>query len=99
MHERMLGVRLSSGELVLAAGPQPLLGLELCHTKQVAEHLEPMALGELDQFGNSFSDEGHGLVRASLSTPFFGWRSPRFARSRTLPTAASLAQKICIQLA
>ncbi len=83
---------------MLAAGPQPLLGLKLCHTKQMAEHLEPMSLRQLDQFGNSFSDEGHGLVRPPLPTPFFGWRSPRFARSRTLPTAASLAQKISIQL-
>jgi hypothetical protein len=62
--------------------------------EQMAEHLEPVALRQFDQFDNSFGDEGHGLVRAALPISFFGWRSPIPARS----AAASLAQKICIQL-
>src|SRR5882724_57395 len=57
----------------------------------MAKHLEPVALCQLDQFGNR-------LVRAALPTSFIGWRSPIFARSCTLPAASSLAQKICIQL-
>ena len=38
----------------------------------MAENLEPVALRQLDQFGNSLGDEGHGLVRAALLASFNG---------------------------
>ena len=43
-----------------------LFRLELRHSKQMAEDLQLMALGEFVQIGNGFRDEGHGLVRAAL---------------------------------
>lgn len=55
-----------SRQLALAPKPQSLLRLELRHTEQMAEDLEPVPLGEFAQFGNGLSDEGHGLVRAAL---------------------------------
>ena len=49
----------------------------------MAENLEPVALRQLDQFGNGLRNEGHGLVRAALlasvSGTFLGWRVPTFA--------------------
>ena len=66
-----------SRQLVLAPGAQPFFRLELRHAEQMAEHLEPVALRQLDQFGNGLRDEGHGLVRAALLTSFssfIGWR-------------------------
>ena len=60
----------SSRQLALAAGPHPLVRLELCHAEQVAEDLKAMVLCKLDQFGNGFRDEGHGLVRAALPVAF-----------------------------
>jgi hypothetical protein len=49
----------------------------------MAEHLEPMALRQLDQFGNGLGNEGHSLVGAALLTSFsgtfLGWRVPTFA--------------------
>jgi hypothetical protein len=68
---------------VFAPGAQPFFRLELRHAEQVAEHLQPMALRQFDEFGNGFRDEGHSLVRAALLAPiggmFLGWRSPTFA--------------------
>jgi hypothetical protein len=32
----------------------------------VAEDLKPVVLRQLDQFGDGFGDEGHGLVRTAL---------------------------------
>ena len=70
-------------QLVLAPGAQAFFRLELRHAKQVAEHLEPVPLRQLDQFGNGLRNEGHGLVRAALlasfSGTFLGWRVPTFA--------------------
>jgi hypothetical protein len=65
-----------SRQLVLAPGTQALFRFELRHAKQMGEHLEPVALGQLDQFGNSFGNEGHGLIGAAFLTSFghFGWR-------------------------
>ena len=67
------------------------------HAEQMAEDLELVPPGELNQFDNSLRDEGHGLVRAAFPTLFIGWRSPIPARSLALPAAPCLAQKICIQ--
>ena len=64
-------------QLFLAAGTQPLFGLELRHPEQVAENLKPMALGQLDQFGNGFRDEGHGLIRTALPVVLIRGRSLR----------------------
>ena len=80
------------GQLALAPGAQPFFRLELRHSEQMAEHLEPVAFRQLDQFGNSLGDEGHGLVRAALLTPLIGGRCPNLARSCALPAAPSLAQ-------
>ena len=66
-----------SRQLVLAPGAQPFFRLELRHAEQMAEHLQPMALRQLDQFGNGLRNEGHGLVGAALLTSFssfYGWR-------------------------
>jgi hypothetical protein len=38
----------------------------------MAEHLEPVALRQLDQFGNGLCNEGHRLVGATLLTSFSG---------------------------
>jgi hypothetical protein len=81
---------------VLAPGAQAFFRLELRHAEQVTEYLQPMALRQLDQFGDGLGNESHGLVRAALSSSFFGWRFRFFARSLALPAARSLAQKICI---
>jgi len=68
---------------VLAPCAQPFFGLELRHAEQMTEHLEPMALRQLDQFGNGLRNEGHGLVGAALlasfNGTFLGWRVPTFA--------------------
>lgn len=61
---------------MLAPGPQPLFGLELRHPEQMAEHFQPVALRQLDQFGNGLGDEGYGLIRTALTTSFMGWRFP-----------------------
>jgi hypothetical protein len=46
----------------------------------MAEHLQPVALRQLDQFGNGLRNEGHGLIGAALLTSvsgtFLGWRVP-----------------------
>jgi len=72
-----------SRQLVFAAGAQTLFRLELRHAEQMAEHLEPMALRQFDQFGNSLRYKGHGLVGAALLTSFsgsfLGWRDPLLA--------------------
>ena len=72
-----------SRKLVFAPGAQAFFRLELRHAEQMAEHLEPMALRQLDQFGNGLGNEGHGLVGAALlasfSGTFHGWRVPTFA--------------------
>ena len=68
---------------MFAPGAQPFFRLELRHAEQVTEHLEPMALRQLDQFGNGLRNEGHGLVGAALlasfNGTFLGWRVPTFA--------------------
>ena len=74
-----------------------LFRLELCHAEKMAEDLELVAAGELDQFSNGFRDEGHGLVGAALSISIIRYRSPIPARSFALPAAPCLAQIICIQ--
>ena len=92
-----LPVKAGSRQPAPAPQPQALFRLELGHPEQMAEDLELVAPGELDQFDNSLRDEGHGLVRAALPMLFIGWRSPIPARSFALPAAPCLAQKICIQ--
>jgi hypothetical protein len=68
---------------VLAPRAQALFRLELRHAEQVTEHLEPVALRQLNQFGNGLGNEGHGLVGAALlasfSGTFLGRRFPTFA--------------------
>src|SRR3954447_21909216 len=97
----MTSLREHSRQLVLAPGAQELFRLELRHAEQMAQHLQPVALRQLDQFSNGLRDEGHGLVRAALltsfSNSFLGWRCPTLARSFLLPAASNLAQKTCIQ--
>jgi hypothetical protein len=97
----MTSLREHSRQLVLAPGAQAFLCLELRHAEQMAQHLQPVALRQLDQFGDGLRDEGHGLVRAALLTSFsdsfLGWRRPTLARSLLLPAASCLTQKTCIQ--
>jgi len=84
---------------VFAPGTQPFFRLKLRHAQQMSEHFEPMALRQLDQFGNGLGNEGHGLVGAALLASFcsfYGWRFRCFARSLPLPAARTLAQKIFI---
>jgi hypothetical protein len=84
---------------VFAPGAQPFFRFELRHAEQMREHFQPMALRQLDQFGNGLGNEGHGLVGAALLTSFcsfYGWRFRCFARSLPLPAARTLAQKIFI---
>ena len=73
----------NSRQLALASQPQPLLGFELRHPQEMAEDVEPMTPGQLDQFGNGLRNEGHGLVGAALlasfNGTFLGWRVPTFA--------------------
>ena len=75
--------RAHSRQLVLAPGAQAFFRLELRHAEQMAEHLQPVALRQLDQFGNGLRNEGHGLVGAALLTSFsgtfLGWRVPTLA--------------------
>ena len=66
----------ASRQLALAAQPQMLFRLELRHSKQVVEDLQPVAPGKLAQIGNGLRDEGHGLVRAALPNGFYRCRSP-----------------------
>ena len=65
---------------MLAPGTQALFRLELRHAEQMAEHLQPVALRQLDQFGNGLRNEGHGLIGAALlssvSGTFLGVASP-----------------------
>ena len=79
----MTSLREHSRQLVLAPGAQAFLCLELRHAEQMAQHLQPVALRQLDQFGDGLRDEGHGLIRAALLTSFngsfLGWRNPLFA--------------------
>ncbi len=63
----------------------------------MAEDLQPVALGELGQFGNGLRNEGHGLVGAALLTLFNRLISSIPARSCALPAVPCLAQKIRIQ--
>jgi len=76
-------LRTHSRQLVLAPGAQAFLGLQLRHAEQMAEHLQLVALRQLDQFRNGLGNEGHGLIRAALLTSFngsfLGWRNPLFA--------------------
>lgn len=62
---------------------QVFFRLELRHAEQMAEHFKPVALRQLDQFGNGLCNEGHGLVGAALltsfSSAFLGWRVPPLA--------------------
>ena len=77
------GMTEHSRQLVPAPGTQALFRLELRHAEQMAEHLQPVALRQLDQFGNGLRNEGHGLVGAALLTSvsgtFLGWRVPTLA--------------------
>ena len=79
----MTSLREHSRQLVLAPGAQAFLRLELRHAEQMAEHLQPVALRQLDQFGNGLRNEGHGLIGAALLTSvsgtFLGWRVPTLA--------------------
>jgi hypothetical protein len=61
---------------MLTPSAQALFRFELRHAEQMTQHFQPVALGQLDQFGNGLGDEGHGLVRAAFPTSFmiFGWR-------------------------
>ena len=68
MSLRSCGIRIGLGKLVLAPCAHALFGLELRHAEQMAQHLEPVTLRQLDQFGNSFSNEGDGLVRPPFLT-------------------------------
>src|SRR6186713_1113446 len=92
-------MRRGSRQLVFASGAQAFFRLEQRHAEQVAEHLQAMPLRQLDQFGHSFGDEGHSLVRAALLasfSSFYGWQFRFSARSLPLPAARTLAQKIFI---
>jgi hypothetical protein len=51
-------------------------GFQLRHSEQMAEDLEPVALGKFGQFGNGLGDEGHGLVGAALLTGLIRLISP-----------------------
>ena len=77
------GMTEHSRQLVPAPGTQALFRLELRHAEQMAEHLQPVAPRQLDQFGNGLRNEGHGLVGAALLTSFsgtfLGWRVPTLA--------------------
>lgn len=86
-----------SRQLALAPQPQPFFGFELRHSKQMAEHLEPVAIGEFCQFGHGLRDEGHGLVGAALLACLIRLRSTPPTRSCALPAAPCLAQKSCTQ--
>ena len=78
-----------SRQLVFAPCAQALFRLELRHAEQMAEHLQPMALRQLDQFGNGLRDKGNGLVGAALLASFIGsligWRFPTLTRHKVLP--------------
>jgi len=91
-----------SRQLALAPCAQALFRLELRHVEQMAEHLEPVALRQLDQFGNGLRNKGHGLVGAALLASFggsfLGRRDPFLARSFPLPAASCFAQKISIPM-
>jgi hypothetical protein len=89
----------SSRQFALAAQPHPLLGFELRHPQEVAENVEPMTTGQLDQFGNGFRNEGDGLIRAALLPLWLiGLRPPISDRSLSLSAAPHLGQKSCIQI-
>ena len=79
----MTTLRAHSRQLVLAPCAQAFFRLELRHPKQMAEHLQPVALRQLDQFGNGLRNEGNGLVGAALFASFIdsliGWRFPTLA--------------------
>jgi hypothetical protein len=68
---------------VLTPCAQAFFRLELRHAEQMAEHLESVALRQLDQFGNGLRDKGNGLVGAALLASFIGsligWRFPTLA--------------------
>jgi hypothetical protein len=92
----------TSRQLAFAAEPQPFFGFQLRHRQQMVEQVEPVAPGELGEFGNGLPDEGRGLIRAALPIRFPSWLPiPGFpipARSSALPAVSNPAQKTCIRI-
>ncbi len=52
-----------------------LLRLELRHRKQIAEMVEPVALGEPGKVGQHLGDETRGFVRPAIARRLEGRRS------------------------
>jgi len=71
-----------------------LLGFELRHPKQEAEHVELVASRQPGQLGNGLGNDGRGLVRASLACWFI---APPPALMRARPPATAFGQTSHIQ--
>jgi hypothetical protein len=54
----------------LAAKPEALLGFQLRHPEQEAQHLEPVAPRQPRQIGRGLGNEGRGLIRPTIQTRF-----------------------------
>ena len=68
--------------------------LELRHAEQMAEHLEPVSLRQLDQFGDGLRNEGHGLVRSAFpSVRSSGGESRRLPEAFRFRPPAALLKK------
>jgi hypothetical protein len=79
----------------LAAKPDVLLGFQLLHPQEMAEHLQPMALRQQGQIGDVFRNESRGLVRPAIAARFIGARRPIFAGGCAAPPVAFfLGQKL-----
>jgi hypothetical protein len=67
-----------------------LLGFQLRHPQEVAEHLKPMPLRQQGQVGGGFRNECRGLVRSAIAARFIGARLPIFASGCAAPPVAFL---------
>jgi hypothetical protein len=62
-----------------AAKPDVLLGFQLRHPQEMAEHLQPMALRQQGQIGDVFRNECRSLVGPAIAARFIGAPRPIFA--------------------
>jgi hypothetical protein len=86
-----------SRQVPFAAKPQMFLGLQLRHPEQEPEHIEFVASRQPGQLGNSFRNDGRGLLRATLACCFIAPRLSPPALMRARPPASAFGQPFNIQ--
>src|SRR6202011_4224730 len=71
-----------------------LLGLQLRHPEQEAEHVQLVATRQSGMVGDGFGDKGHSLVRPALPAWFIALRTPLPARGCARPPTSCAGQEI-----